>query len=537
MIIVDQIKIKVSESEDKLPVLAAKKLGISSDNIIEHIILRKSVDARKKPDVFYVYQLALKLSVPEAKILKRFPKDNSVREYHKIEYKIPQTANYKGLRPIIIGAGPAGLFAGLYLATAGLKPIIIERGKCVEDRTSDVEAFFNTGILKPDSNCLFGEGGAGTFSDGKLNTVVNDKAGRNDFVLNTFTKYGADSKITYDYKPHIGTDVLVSVISNMRNDIIKLGGEFRFSHMLTGVEYNNSNKLSGIQVCDIINKNTYKLECSHLILAIGHSARDTFKMLYDLGVLDMRAKEFAVGFRIEHPQDMISKSMYGEAYKHMEPAAYKLTYNHENGRGVYSFCMCPGGYVVNSSSEDNMICCNGMSYSKRDGINANSAIVVQVGSKEYDLNNPLSGIEFQRAIERKAFELGNGQLPQQLFGDFCQGTDSTSYKEVKSTTKGMSTFARLDTIFSKEINESIIDAMSDFGRKIKGFDREDAVLTGVESRTSSPVRIQRDERFMSNIIGLYPCGEGAGYAGGIMSAAMDGLKCAEALYKNISGEI
>lgn len=554
MIIVDQIKLKVNESENKLPVLCAKKLSVSPDSILEYKILRKSIDARKKPEVFYVYQVAVKLAVAEDKILKKHAKDNQIRAYKPIEYNIPllnseMLSNQE--RPIIIGAGPAGLFAALYLSRAGLKPIIIERGKKVEDRSLDVEEFFKTGILNPESNCLFGEGGAGTFSDGKLNTLVNDKCGRNDFVLNTFTAAGANPAICYDYKPHIGTDILTKVIAKIREDIIELGGEFRFMNQLVGIT-TEGNSVTEITVkrldSDIRDNNNpdtksfdvegsiYKLKCNRLILAIGHSARDTFSMLSKLNGLEMKAKEFAVGFRIEHPQQMISESMYGEASKDMEPAAYKLTYNHENGRGVYSFCMCPGGYVVNSSSENGMTCCNGMSYSARDGQNANSAIVVQVGANEYDLDKPLAGIEYQRSIEQKAYELGKGKLPQQLYRDFVNGNDTVAYGEFNSTTKGPNTFARLDTIYSSEMNNSIIDAMKDFGRKIKGFDREDAILTGVESRTSSPVRITRNEHFVSSIEGIYPCGEGAGYAGGIMSAAMDGLKVAEAIVKEIIGD-
>ena len=405
-----------------------------------------------------------------------------------------------------------------------MQPIIFERGKEVDQRTTDILKFWETGVLDTKSNVQFGEGGAGTFSDGKLNTLVNDKLGRNKFVLETFVKFGAPSNILYDYKPHIGTDVLKDVIKNLRNEIIRLGGEFHFNCQVTDFLIEDG-KIKGVLAGD------KKYLSENVVLAIGHSARDTFKKLYDLG-FDMEAKDFAVGFRIEHPQSIISQSMYGPRFDELEPAAYKLACNRDNGRGVYSFCMCPGGYVVNSSSEANRLVVNGMSYSKRDSKNANSAIVVTVGGREFDKTNPLSGIEYQRAIENKAFELCNGKIPQQLFGDYKTGKISSNYGDFDSVTKGLTDFGPLHEIFSQEIRDSIIDAMGFFGTKIKGFDRLDSILSGVESRTSSPVRIKRNELFQSNVSGLYPCGEGAGYAGGITSAAMDGLKVAEAVIAN-----
>jgi uncharacterized FAD-dependent dehydrogenase len=429
-------------------------------------------------------------------------------------------------RPVIIGAGPAGLFAAYILALNNLRPIIFERGKKVDERTSDILKFWETGVLNTASNVQFGEGGAGTFSDGKLNTLVNDKLGRNKFVLETFVKFGAPASILYDFKPHIGTDILKTVIAEMRKEIENLGGEFHFNTQVTDFVIEDG-KIAGVKA------NDKSYPCTDVVLAIGHSARDTFKTLFDSKVY-MEAKDFAVGLRIEHPQEMISRVMYADAFDKLGPAPYKLAANLPNGRGVYSFCMCPGGFVVNSSSEENRLVVNGMSYSKRDSHNANSAIVVSVGENEFDKSNPLAGIEYQRSIEEAAFNLCDGKIPQQLFGDFKAKRLSQAYGEFSSETKGLTAFGMLSDIFSQEIYQSFIDGMGTFGSKIKGFDRDDAILSGVESRTSSPVRISRDETFQSNIKGLFPCGEGAGYAGGITSAAMDGIKVAEAVIERIN---
>jgi hypothetical protein len=527
MIKIDQLKLQVSAKDNQILEAISKKLRINTSDIKEYSILKRSIDARKKPDLFYVYSVSVQLNKDlESKILKKFSKDNNINPYKPKNYIIPEAKAAKDCRPIVVGAGPAGLFAAYIFALNNMAPVIFERGKMVEERTEDILKFWETGVLDTASNVQFGEGGAGTFSDGKLNTLVNDKLGRNKFVLETFVKFGAQSNILYDGKPHIGTDILKQVISNMRNEIIRLGGEFHFGTQVDDFIIQN-NIVKGV----VANGVNYNSEA--VVLAIGHSARDTFKTLYDRG-FSMEAKDFAVGFRIEHPQEMISQSMYGPGFKALEPASYKLTNNLENGRGVYSFCMCPGGFVVNSSSEENRLVVNGMSYSKRDSNNANSAIVVSVGGKEFDKSNPLAGIEFQRTIEAKAFEIGNGKIPQQLYGDFKENRLTVSYGDFTSETKGNREFGLLSEIFSQEINQSIIDSMGYFGAKIKGFDRLDAILSGVESRTSSPVRINRDELFQSNIRGLYPCGEGAGFAGGITSAAMDGMKVAEAVIANLN---
>ena len=527
MIRIDQVKVEVTGKEVDLTKLIAKKLKVAESDIKSLDILKKSVDARKKPVLYFVYSIIVQLSNDnEKRVLAKFKKDNNINSYSPKAYNMPKVSEWKGDRPIVIGAGPAGLFAAYILALNNLNPIVFERGKKVDERTADVVKFWETGVLDTSSNVQFGEGGAGTFSDGKLNTLVNDKLGRNKFVLDTFVKFGANSNILYDYKPHIGTDVLKNVIANMREEIISLGGEFHFNTAVDEFVL-EAGKITGVKAAGKLYKS------SNVILAVGHSARDTFKILHESGIY-MEAKDFAVGFRIEHPQEMISRSMYSDGYKFLEPAPYKLATNLDNGRGVYSFCMCPGGFVVNSSSEENRLVVNGMSYSKRDSKNANSAIVVSVGAREFDKSNPLAGVEYQRSLEEKAFSLCSGKIPQQLLGDFKAKRLSSGYGDFASETKGSTAFGMLSDIFSQEIYQSVIDGIGVFGTKIKGFDRDDAIFSGVESRTSSPVRISRDEFYQANIKGLYPCSEGAGYAGGITSAAMDGMKVAEAVISNMN---
>ena len=425
-------------------------------------------------------------------------------------------------RPVIVGAGPAGLFAAYQLTEAGYAPVILERGKPVEERKADVEHFWETGVLAPDSNVQFGEGGAGTFSDGKLNTGVKDPSGRNRFVLETFVKFGAPAEILYDHKPHIGTDILASVIANMRKYLISRGAEFRFSGCVTDLAV-ESGRLLGVYV------NEEFLEADVVILALGHSARDTFRMLKDWGI-PMECKNFAVGFRVEHPQKMINHAMYGDWKGKPLPAApYKVTSNFPGGRGVYSFCMCPGGYVVNASSMTGGTCVNGMSYSGRNAANSNSAIIVSVTPADFGGDDALSGMVYQEMLERKNFCLGGGKIPQQLFGDFRQNVVSSAYGDFSSCTRGETVFANLRGLMSEEMEQSFMLGMEHFARVIPNFDRKDAILSGMETRTSSPVRILRDDTGQSVVRGLYPCGEGAGYAGGIMSAAIDGLKSASAV--------
>ena len=428
--------------------------------------------------------------------------------------------------------GPAGLFCAYYLAQHGYAPVILERGEDVDTRQADVEAFWQTGRLKPDSNVQFGEGGAGTFSDGKLNTLVKDKYGRNTEVLKTFVRHGADPAIVYQAKPHIGTDVLSRVIKSMREEILRLGGEVRFKSQVTEIITQNG------QVTGVVVNGREEIPCEQVVLAPGHSARDTFAMLYEKN-FPMASKPFAVGFRVEHPQSLINRSQYGaEHVKELGAAAYKVTAKTSCGRGVYSFCMCPGGYVVNASSEHERLAVNGMSYSGRDGKNANSAIIVAVTPADYGSDHPLAGIEFQRRLEQRAYELCDGKLPVQRYGDFREkvtgeprkiqkGSEDGSWDSLEPQCKGAFAWADLTGILPVECNQAFVEGMDSFDRQISGFASPSVILTGVESRTSSPVRIERDENLQSGIRGCYPCGEGAGYAGGITSAAMDGIRVAE----------
>lgn len=526
MIRVNQIKLPIEHSENQLEQRIRKILKINHTQPITYQIVKKSIDARKKPELFYVYAVDVTIA-EEERIVKKVNNNNVMLTKVK-KYLLPAAKKECFLHaPVIVGAGPAGLFCAYALTLQGLCPIVIERGKPVEERTEDVMKFWETGILNPLSNVQFGEGGAGTFSDGKLNTLVKDPVGRNQFVLETFVKFGAPERILYENKPHIGTDILAKVILNMRKYMEEAGAVFHFQTCLT--DYHSSEgKITEIQV-----NHEKWMPVEHLVLAIGHSARDTFRMLAEKSELSMEAKAFAVGFRVEHPQDMIDVHQYGERYANALPAApYKVTANLANGRGVYSFCMCPGGYVVNASSEEKRLAVNGMSYSGRNGKNANSAIIVSVNPSDFGGEDALAGVRFQEELEEKAYALANGKIPQQLFGDYCKNRKSIGYGAFESETKGAHMLCNLRGLFSEEMEESFIEGMHYFAHSIKGFDRADAILSGVESRTSSPVRISRNDRFMSDIRGIYPCGEGAGYAGGIMSAAMDGLKVAEAILRN-----
>lgn len=549
MLRVNQVKIKTEHTEEQLRKKAAEMLHISQQDILDMKIVRQSIDARRKPEIFYSYSLDVKVK-NEDRVLHRFRgRESQVSAQQPFFYTFPKPGKKTWEHPpVIVGMGPAGLFCGYFLALHGYRPILLERGKCVEERQRDVEDFWKTGCLNTESNVQFGEGGAGTFSDGKLNTLVKDRDGRNGAVLETLVKFGAKKSICYEAKPHIGTDVLRKIVRNLRNEIVRLGGEVRFQSLVTDVEVRDG------RVAGVVINGEERLICEQLVLAIGHSARDTFSMLYEKGV-PMEAKAFAVGLRVEHPQSMINESQYGtENPGSLGAAPYKVTAKGRNGRGVYSFCMCPGGYVVNASSEEGRTAVNGMSYSGRDGVNANSAVIVTVTPEDFGSDHPLAGVAFQRRLEEKAFELGQGRIPVQRYGEFrelvmgkakklqaeavCgtarpeamqlrEGERNGEEQPVEPQCRGEYVWADLSSLLPEECNEAFIDGMEIFGRQIRGFDRPDAVLLGVESRTSSPVRISRDETMQSEVRGLYPCGEGAGYAGGITSAAMDGLRVAE----------
>lgn len=524
MIRIQNLKLPLQYDEETLRNLTAKKCKIPVSSVEEVILKKRSIDAREQPDIFYVATVDAKIKGQE-KFLKKC-KDSRITVAKDPVYHSPEHGenNLKN-RPVIVGAGPAGLFCAYLLAKEGYAPILLERGDSVEQRTAAVEHFWKTGELNLSSNIQFGEGGAGTFSDGKLNTGVKDEFGRNKFVLQTFVDLGADPDILYVNKPHIGTDVLRYVIQNLRQEIIKYGGEIHFQSQVTDLTIENGT-LSQITI-----NNDRQMDCDVLILAIGHSARDTFQLLEKKG-LNMSPKSFAVGLRIEHPQEMINLAKYGVGQHDLLPTAdYKLTRKLENGRGIYSFCMCPGGYVVNASSEEHMVAVNGMSYRNRDARNANSAMVVTVTPEDFGHPGILGGVEFQRDLERFAYRAGNGNIPVQLFGDFRQNRASTSFGDVKPCIKGSYKLTNLREGLPAFLSDSLEKGILAFENYIQGFSREDALLSGIESRTSSPVKIHRNSDFTSNIEGIYPCGEGAGYAGGITSAAMDGLKVAEAVIK------
>lgn len=507
MIRLKDIKIKEDISNEDILKLACKKYKIK--DIINWHIYKKSIDARKKDNIFYNYTIDV-----ECKNEKNIKNVEYVEKEKIKEIKVNRKNVYK---PVIIGAGPAGLFAALTLAQNGIKPIVIEQGKKVEERKLDVDNFRKCGKLNTLSNVQFGEGGAGTFSDGKLTTGIHNSLCKK--VLQEFHNFGAPEQILYINKPHIGTDNLINIIKNIREEIIKLGGEFLFNEKVTDFEIEN-NKIKAV-IC------SKKIETDTVILAIGHSARDTFEKLYEKG-LKMEPKNFSVGVRIEHKQEMINKSQYSENTKlKLPPAEYKLAY-HGKERSCYTFCMCPGGVVMASSSEEKTIVTNGMSTFARDGENANSAILVNVIPSDFESDSPLAGIYFQKDLEEKAFILGgnNYYAPIQRVEDFLENKKSTHIGDIKPTYLPGITLSNLNEILPEFVAQTLKEGIIYFDKKIKGFANKDAILTGVETRSSSPVKIVRDENLVSNVKGIYPCGEGAGYAGGIMSAAVDGIKCA-----------
>ncbi|SKB71980.1 hypothetical protein SAMN06296386_104169 [Lachnospiraceae bacterium] len=539
MIRINQIRSDHELEPKELKKKAGRALHVRPEELQNLKILKKSVDARRKDRILYIYSVLVTAHNEKKLVQKANSRDVSI--YQLPEYRLPRVsadssdaekvAESNG-RPVIVGFGPAGMFCALSLASAGLRPIVLERGSDVDTRSDKVKKFWEGGELDPESNTQFGEGGAGTFSDGKLNTLVHDESGRNRFVLDSFVRFGADKAILTDAKPHIGSDVLRVVVKNLREEVIRLGGEVRFNSCFTGYEKNADGKICKVQV-----NNSEWLECGSVILAPGHSARDTFAMLFENG-LGLEPKAFAVGVRVQHRQELINRAQYGDDYSDKLPASpYKVTAKASDGRGVYSFCMCPGGYVVNASSEPGMLAVNGMSYSARDGENANSAIVVTVTPEDFGSSEPLAGIAFQRELEKKAFEAANGKIPCQRFEDFRENRLTEEFGLVKPQCCGLVGMGNLRQVLPEFLSHDIIEGMEQFGRKIRGFDDPDVILAGVESRTSSPVRIPRRKSGESEIDGLFPAGEGAGYAGGIMSAAMDGLKTAENVVRFYKGNM
>ena len=524
MIRVPEVKLSLNRSEKELKFELAKKLKISQDHIISYRIFKKSIDARKKNNIQFVYTLDADVK-NENKVLQMFGKKGVTKvvqtnyDYEKKEHKNIQ-------RPIVVGMGPAGLFAALVLAQMGYKPIVFERGKSVDERAVDVGLFWSKGILNTESNVQFGEGGAGTFSDGKLTTLINDP--RSQKVLEEFVKAGAPEEIMYLNKPHIGTDILREVVKNIRKTIISLGGEVHFNSKVTDI-IQEENSIVGVKI-----NGDKVVNSDKVILALGHSSRDSFEMLYNKGVHIIQ-KGFSIGVRIEHPQSLINEKQYGENANHPKlPAAeYKLSAHFNNGRSAYTFCMCPGGMVVAATSEESMVVTNGMSLHARDAENANSALLVGVTPADYGSDHPLAGIQFQRKWEHLAFIQGGGdyKAPSQTVGDFLADKPSTTIASINPSYNPGIKAGDLRKCLPDYVSETLKLAILAFDKNIKGFANPDAVMTGVETRSSSPIRIPRDENFYSNIKGLYPVGEGAGYAGGIMSAAIDGIKVAESLYK------
>ena len=528
MLRIDNLKLAPGEAEALLRQKAAKILRVSPDKLREFHILRKSIDARE--GLWFVYAVAVTIDGEDA-ILRR-GRDKRVSVYAPKCYTLPAPVRSPVLPPVVVGAGPAGLFAALVLAHCGMKPILLERGQPVEQRQKDVEAFWRSGTLDTESNVQFGEGGAGAFSDGKLNTGTRDI--RHRWIMEQMVRCGAPETILYDAKPHVGTDMLHITLRNLRRELLELGADIRFGHRLSGIHVEDSQltalTVEGIDGC-------YTLPCRHTILALGHSARDTFEMLYHAG-LHMEPKPFAVGVRIEHLQSDMDAAQYKQYASHpgLPASTYKLACHLPNGRSAFSFCVCPGGQVVAAASEENRLVTNGMSEYARDRENINGALLVNVTPEDFGSDDPLAGVAFQRKIEEAAFRLSGGsyRAPCQRVEDFLQGRPTAAPGKVQPSYLPDVRYTDLHDCLPDFVAETIAMALPILGQKIAGYDSPDALLTAVESRSSSPVRMVRDDNYESNIRGLYPCGEGAGYAGGILSAAADGMRCAEKIWEDLT---
>ncbi len=532
MLRLTEIKLALNHEPHEIADAIIKKLAINKADLIEYKIFKRGVDARKANIILLVYSLDVSIK-GEAKVLARLSQDPHVKIAPDTSYKfVAQAPVALKQRPVIVGLGPAGLFAALILAQSGFQPIVLERGKAVRERTKDTWDLWRKSKLNPESNVQFGEGGAGTFSDGKLYSQIKDPHHYGRKVLNELVQAGAPEEILYVSHPHIGTFRLVGVVEEMRNKIIALGGEVRFQSKVDDIEIIDN------EVKAVLLASGERIATHHLILAVGHSARDTFEMLYKRGI-DIEAKPFSVGFRIEHPQSLIDVARHGPNAQHpiLGAADYKLVHHASNGRSVYSFCMCPGGTVVAAASETGCVVTNGMSQYSRNERNANAGIVVGITPEVDYPGHPLAGIAFQRKWESQAYLLGGGtyQAPAQLVGDFLANQPSSQFGAVMPSYAPGVHLTNLDTALPDFVISAIREAIPQFAKQIKGFDMDDAVLTGVETRTSSPIRIKRDDHHLQsmNTKGLYPAGEGAGYAGGILSAAVDGIRVAEAVAKSI----
>lgn len=534
MIKINEIKLPLDSDESDLRNLAAKALRCNQNLISDIKIARKAVDSRKKDNVCFVYNLIVSLKCDEESVLKH-SHNSKAALYEQSVYEAPENKRTSAFRPVIVGFGPAGFLAGLILAREGLKPLIIERGSDVDTRTNDVKTFWTARKLNTESNVQFGEGGAGTFSDGKLTTGIKD--GLCSKVIDELISHGAPEEIAYSATPHIGTDRLGNVVKSIREEIISLGGEVKFNCKLTDIIIAN-NSVQGITYSDPTG-HPVDFETDTLLLCIGHSARDTLEMLYRKG-FNIIQKPFSMGVRIEHPREMIDKSQYGNFAGHpkLNAAVYKMACHPEHGRGAYTFCMCPGGTVVAAASEENRCVVNGMSEYARNGENSNSALLVGIEPENFGSDHPLAGIELQRNIESKAFEYAGSDYscPSQLVGDFLNNKASKKLSYVNPTCPTGVTPGDIRKILPQKVTDTLETAIVKMDKMLEGFALPDAVLTAPETRSSSPVRIMRNDIYQSNIRGVYPCGEGAGYAGGIVSAAVDGIRCAHAVLKDETDE-